>query len=150
MGGQLIPEEEVHHFKTSIKEEKINSWHDVHQFYISQGEQYNQQKREHAIASLFEIKEMNIDDITALHLLQWLDEAIEIKKMMVDAIYKSREKDYTNPFRKMMYENEREMDIVLGKLNDNSFIKQQEVELNDFIKRVNTIKQKIENKELMK
>ncbi len=150
VGGQLIPEEEVHRFKTDIKEDKINSWHHVHQFYISQGEQYNQQKREHAIASLLEIKEVNVDDVTTTHLLQWLDEATELKEMMVDAIYRSREKDYTNPFRKMMYENEREMNIVLGKLEENSFIKQQEEELSDFIKRIHTIKQKLQSADVLK
>ncbi|MDQ2752020.1 MAG: DUF4954 family protein, partial [Bacteroidota bacterium] len=149
IGGQLIAEEEIHRFKISIKEEKINGWHEVHQFYISQGETYNHQKREHAISSLLEIKKVKAEDITVPHLLQWLEEATEIKKLMVDAIYRSREKDYTNPFRKMMYESEREMETVLGKLNNNNFIKQQKHELAEFIKRISIIKTEIENGQLV-
>jgi hypothetical protein len=37
----------------------------------------------------------------------------------------SRKKDYLNPFRKMVYENQDEMDQVVGKLDDNSFINNQ-------------------------
>ena len=48
---------------------------------------------------------------------------------MVDGIASSRAKDYTNPFRKMVYETEAEMEAVTGKLNENSFILQQQEEL---------------------
>ncbi len=142
-GGQLMPEEVVHQLKTEIKENIINSWQSVHHFYRLQGEVYQQQKREHALASLAEIRQMNLSDLSVGDVEKWLDEAIAIKKMMMDAIYSSRAKDYSNPFRKMTYENEREMEEVLGKLDDNSFIIQQKQELDDFTKLVNTIKAKL-------
>jgi hypothetical protein len=44
---------------------------------------------------------------------------------MNDGIYKSRSKDYTNSFRKMMYDNDTEMNNVIGNLEENSFIKEQ-------------------------
>ena len=44
---------------------------------------------------------------------------------MCKGIYESREKDYTNPFRKMVYDTKKEMNKVLGKLEDNTFIQQQ-------------------------
>jgi hypothetical protein len=34
-------------------------------------------------------------------------------------------KDYENPYRKMLYENEKEMFTVLGNPNDNAFLLQQ-------------------------
>ena len=45
---------------------------------------------------------------------------------MVKGIYESRAKDYSNPFRKMVYETEKEMENVIGKLGENIFIRQQQ------------------------
>jgi hypothetical protein len=48
---------------------------------------------------------------------------------MTRNIYESRAKDYQNDFRKMVYNNEKEMEAVVGKLEDNVFINQQQHEL---------------------
>ena len=45
-------------------------------------------------------------------------------------------KDYTNPFRTMIFDTKEEMDKVWGKLEDNSFIAMQQTELKDFKKKV--------------
>jgi hypothetical protein len=58
---------------------------------------------------------------------------------MVDNIFNSREKDYTNPFRMMVYENETEMDKVVGSLNDNPFILQEQQALSSYKRKVNKI-----------
>jgi hypothetical protein len=42
------------------------------------------------------------------------------------------ERLYTNPYRKMVYESVGEMNEVLGKLEENSFINQQIEELKSF------------------
>jgi hypothetical protein len=149
IGGQLMPEEDIHLLKTEIKEDSINDWQEVHRFYILQGKKYSGQKRGHALSSLADIKGVNLADIAVEDLMQWFDEAVEIKKMMVDAIHSSREKDYTNPFRKMTYENEKEMNEVLGKLNDNSFIRQQQKEFDEFAQRIAVLKAKLEDNVLI-
>jgi hypothetical protein len=48
---------------------------------------------------------------------------------MVKGIISARAKDYENPFRTMVYENREEMNEVIGALEDNSFINQQQEEL---------------------
>ena len=58
---------------------------------------------------------------------------------MVKAIYDSRAKDHHNAFRKMVYETQQQMDKVLGKLDENTFVNQQEKEFEKFRKDVNTI-----------
>ena len=58
---------------------------------------------------------------------------------MVKGIYDSRAKDYESPFRQMLYETQQELDKVIGKLADNSFIKQQQEALGQFRKQVNEI-----------
>ena len=59
---------------------------------------------------------------------------------MTDNIEKSRAKDYTNPFRKITFENDDEMTSVVGTLEDNSFIKHQQEELKQFKAEIETLK----------
>ena len=80
-------------------------------------------------------------------LLQWTGhsnlEAIETKEWMTTGVYESRAKDYTNPFRKMVYDNLEEMNNVIGKLEDNSFIKEQQAELQSLKKSANAVIRKL-------
>ena len=58
---------------------------------------------------------------------------------MVKNIYDSRAKDFRNEFRKMVYENEKEMEAVMGNLEDNLFINQQKEEFLHFRKSIENI-----------
>ena len=44
---------------------------------------------------------------------------------MTKDIFNTRNKEYTNPFRKMIYDNNKEMLEVMGKIEENSFINEQ-------------------------
>jgi hypothetical protein len=139
IGGQLIKSEEVEKLKTDIKSNKVKSWEDVHQFYIRKGENYPLTKLQHALASLLELwkipsSKLNSDSIKSL-----LKKAVETKEWMTTGVYDSRAKDYSNPFRKMVYDNNQEMNNVIGKLEDNTFIKDQQAELQQMKKAVSTI-----------
>ncbi|MFT3845070.1 MAG: DUF4954 family protein [Lacibacter sp.] len=127
IGGQLIEETEVQKLKNKISSGKIKGWDAVHNFYKIQGEQYNNKKMHHAFASLFELT--GTAKTPASQLKKHLQQYLSTKEWMTEGIYESREKDYSNPFRKMMYETEKELEAVTGKLNDNSFIQQQKDEL---------------------
>ena len=59
---------------------------------------------------------------------------------MTQSILKSREKDYTNPYRKMVYENNEEMNKVMGALEDNGFIQGQFEGLEEFKEKIKQIK----------
>ena len=41
---------------------------------------------------------------------------------MFEGIYESRAKDYQNKFKKMVYDNDEEMEEVVGSIEDNAFI----------------------------
>jgi len=69
----------------------------------------------------------------------FLDQAIATREWMTKAIYDSRAKDFHSDFRKMVYTSQKQMDKVLGKLDENSFIKQQEDEFRQFKKQVNAL-----------
>ncbi|HEY0298439.1 MAG TPA: DUF4954 family protein [Arachidicoccus sp.] len=141
VGGQLIPEENVLSIRKNIYQKKINSWDELHTQYQVEGEGYAHEKSVHALASLEEIKNIELANINKKYLFELIDELLSTKKWIVDEIEISRKKDYTNPFRKMMYSSQAEMDKVLGKFSDNSFILQQQKAFEEFAVAMQHLKQ---------
>lgn len=136
IGGQLIPTKSVQSMLQQIKSDKLTSWDEVHQYYQTETDKYLAKKNLHALHCLEYIQGEAISGLSAKKINAWLDRYLEIKEEITGKIKSSREKDYTNPFRKMVYENEMEMNAIVGDLNDNSFIEQQvadQVKLKAFI-----------------
>ena len=144
IGGQLIPEKAVKTLIRNIHSGKLDGWDGVHAFYKEYSDQYGELKRQHAFASLLEIKKLKPEKFTRKVFHQLLREAIATKEWMTRNIYESRAKDYQNEFRKMVYDNDKEMEKVIGKLKDNAFINQQQEELKQFKKQVLGIIKKFE------
>lgn len=140
LGGQLVTEEELQQLKERIRSGKIKSWDEVHAHYILLGNKYASNKTAHALAALAEISGLNLKKINQHQLSQLLTDAITTKEWMTKGIYDARAKDYQNPYRKMVYENMAEMNAVIGKLEDNSFIQQQMKELADFKQEIAGVK----------
>ena len=68
-----------------------------------------------------------------------LIDMLATKDRMTNGILQARSKDYTNPYRKMVYDNEKEMLKVIGKLEDNNFIQEQFAQFDQLKKRVNLL-----------
>jgi len=143
IGSQLIKKPSVQKLKDNIKTAKINSWSEVHNFYKEQGDIYAADKLQHAYTSLLEIKGITAKQFTAETFTTFLKEALQTREWMCKGIYDSRAKDYSNPFRKMVYETNEEMNKVLGKLEDNSFVQNQLAELDKMKKEVKAILKKL-------
>lgn len=143
IGGQLITVDEVKKLKAAIKSGKINSWEEIHQFYRAQGETYDMEKLQHAYTSLLEIKDITPKQFTSSYFKTLLQQAIKTKDWICKGIYNSREKDYTNPYRKMVYETNEEMNKVLGRLEDNTFIQDQLKELDEMKTNVASVIKKL-------
>lgn len=136
VGGQLLPAKDLESLLDDIRKNRISSWEQVHDFYIRKSEEYPQQKLQHAFASLLEIEKTDAKGITSEKWNSLLSQALETKAWMVKNIHDSRAKDYQSEFRKMVYDNEAEMENVIGKLEDNVFINQQKEELEEMRKRI--------------
>ena len=139
VGGQLIAEDEVQKFRKHVHAGKIKNWDDVHAFYTMQGQAYDADKFEHAFAALSEVLNISVTEFTPEIFKQILLQSVQTKMWLTDGIYESRAKDYTNPFRTMIFGNKEEMDNVWGKLEDNNFIALQQAELKNFKKKVNDL-----------
>jgi hypothetical protein len=119
-------------FREKVRDGEITSWEDVHDFYRVCGENYAHSKLIHALGTYAECLGIALDamDTSWLEALLW--QAEKTKAWMVEGIYTSREKDYSNPFRSMVYDSDKEMDTVLGRLEDNGFIAQERKNLDSF------------------
>jgi len=139
LGGQLVLETETIKLIERIRNGRCKSWEDVHRFYVLQAEKYDQHKLAHAMAAYQLVFGKAINKMTAEEVSTLLEHAVKTKEWMVEGIYKSRAKDYQNPFRKMVYSHDKEMETVIGKLEDNSFIQQEQNELKKFKRQVEAL-----------
>ncbi|MDQ6845689.1 MAG: DUF4954 family protein, partial [Bacteroidota bacterium] len=143
IGGQLMTDAEVEKLKKNIKSKKINSWLQVHEYYKQEGLSYNHHKLIHAYTSLLEIENITSKQFTPTVFKSLLEKSIITHTWMSEGIYNSRAKDYKNPFRKMVYENNQEMNKVIGRLEDNQFIQDKLKELDIYKKNVRGIIKKM-------
>ena len=141
-GGQLIRESELQKMIQQIKSGKIKEWRQVHQFYTTQGENYGKDKLQHALAALKQVHGISLRKAGKSALREILLQGVVTKEWMTKGIYTSRAKDYSNPFRQMVYSSREEMDVVVGSLQDNSFIRQEKAALKTYKKETETIIQK--------
>jgi hypothetical protein len=139
VGGQLMKAATVDDLKTKIKKGKINGWAQLHETYEQLGQQYAQEKLEHAVASLLYVQGLTAKTFTPERFQQNLEQSVTTMSWITDGIYRSREKDYQNPYRSMTYESQADMEAVVGKLEDNSFIQQTIVELKEYKKKVKAL-----------
>ena len=132
IGGQLFPQNSVNTFKKDIYAGRIKNWDDVHSFYSINSQIYPEQKLQHAFASLLEILQVKPADFDKKLFKVLIKQADNTREWMVKGIFESRAKDYHNPFRKMVYDNRKQMEEVIGKLGENSFIKKKIAEMKTY------------------
>lgn len=123
LGGSLVSASNLEEIKTEIKNGSINNWDDLHSKYLSVQQKYERDKTCHAIISMLEIMETSPVKLSFSDFEEMVEIAIETQEHIAENTFKSRQKDYQSNFRKMMYDNQEEMDAVIGAFEDNDFIK---------------------------
>ena len=136
IGGQLMRFSDVEDLKKGITTGEINSWDALHHQYILLGEQYLFHKAQHALASLALFLSRQGINLNQKVFISSLESGILINEKFAKRTFKSRNKDYENPFRKMVYDTDEEMEAVLGDIEDNAFVKQTYKEAKDLNKKV--------------
>ncbi len=140
LGGQLMPESDLLTLRKKINTNKIRSWDEIHTYYQTMGLKYSTQKSAHAFASLAEQMGISLKKMTVQQFNSLLNAVVSTSEWMTKGMYDSKAKDFTNPYRKMVYDTTAEMNAVVGKLEDNCFIKDQVAELKLFKKEIASIK----------
>jgi len=139
LGGQLVTRAQLEKLLSRIESGQINSWEAVHHYYFQCTESYPRLKLEHAMASYLKSHELK-------KISEWetmLDEALDTNEWVYHQIIKSKQKDFVNPFRKMMYDNGEEMESVLGRMENIPFLKEAEIQHKNFILAVNKLHKKL-------
>jgi len=121
IGGQVVPAFRVDELRKNIGEGKYKNWDEIHRVYDLWDETYPLDKCRHAWAALALLR--GAETIDAVIFKRELAAALETRKWIDRQIYESRAKDYRNPFKKATFRNQAEMEQVLGKPADNSFIR---------------------------
>lgn len=122
MGGQLMLVEELERLRADIKSGKIKDWDEVHNRYVEYGATYENKKRDHGLAVLLQVKGIDTERVSRTLLKNWIKEFEETSVWILQQTKASREKDYTNPYRSMVYDSVEEMQAVLGKFEEDGFI----------------------------
>jgi hypothetical protein len=93
---------------------------------------YDAKKAEHGFATLALLWEKPIKKMESDEWIGLLHTGLKTRKWLMEKTIESRKKDFTNPFRRMMYDTEEEMEKVLGNLKDNEFLKHETKECEAF------------------
>jgi len=130
LGGQIVPAFRVDKLREQIRQGAIDTWDGIHASYDEMAVAYNLDRARHAweIYRYFKgnVSGSESTDHPLMECTRFREELknlIRIHQLIAEQVYNTRAKDYNDPFRAMTYRNSKEMDQVLGKVKDNSFVK---------------------------
>jgi hypothetical protein len=138
-GGQIIPSEKIRELFDGIKNGAINNWNAVHQFYKLCDCAYEQYKVRYALYLLEQLYSRPIEEFSVDLYRNITDDVSIVAYDIYNASLKSREKDYTDYYRNMVYRSEKEMDEVIGPLEDNSFLLKLRADTAEFTTKIREI-----------
>ncbi len=139
IGGQIMPEEGLDKLKDDIKKRIILDWESIHKRYDLLWEKYPEQKTRYALYALEQTIEKNLKDMQKKDWEKVFIQGIDIIQNVLNLSISSREKDFSDPFRKMIYSNEKEMNSVLKSIDDNPFLDELKNQTNFFIRVLKSI-----------
>jgi NDP-sugar pyrophosphorylase family protein len=145
IGGQLIREVSIKKLYDKLKKNEIKGWDEVHQFYIEEGEKYAGLKEQDALLALCEVSKTSFKNWDIAFLVDILCQFKDVIEIFQIQFVRSRKKDFDNPFRLMMYENEQEMQAVLGNIENDPFIKNKMMEWDHLKHQVARLVSELEN-----
>ncbi|GHV70008.1 DUF4954 domain-containing protein [Spirochaetia bacterium] len=125
LGGQLVPENKAAALRNTIGKGTLTTWKKIHDEYEKLQREYPLDRALNALQCLRFLAESETGS-SFINAEQWNNfilRALDIRSYIEEQVYKTRLKDYTNPFRIITYRNTEERDAVLGNIDDNPFIK---------------------------
>jgi hypothetical protein len=133
MGGQIVSERQSEQLKKEIRGGHHEDWQSIHRAYDEMAMEYGSERLEHASCTLRDLYGV---PVSSKLLLDELALALETRRWIGLQVYTSRAKDHDNEFRKSTYRNQAEMDAVLGRPEENSFVHSASEATRDFEKQV--------------
>ena len=122
LGGQLMKRKDLDKLRKDIGAGRLKSWEAIHSRYNDLWDIYKIDKQKHAFATLTEL--YGDERLTKSEWDSALRKTIKIQEFIRDQVHISRNKDFTNQFKKVTFRNKDEMEAALGTIEENSFIVQ--------------------------
>jgi hypothetical protein len=120
IGGQVVPAFRVDELRKDIREGKFKNWDEIHRVYDLWDEAYPLDKSRHAWAVLAFLEDAaGYPDEASFK--KELTAVLETRSWIDSQILETREKDFSNSFKKATFRNQAEMEQVLGKAGDSPF-----------------------------
>jgi hypothetical protein len=125
LGGQIMPGFRLDALRRDIRAGEVTTWEAIHKRYDLAAGAYPMDKLRHGWAVLYYLaggrgehpwanKDYFKEELAAL---------LERRRWIAEQVYRSRAKDFHDPFRGVTYRNESEMEQVVGRAEDNFFVK---------------------------
>ena len=121
-GGQIIPLEKIDELREKVKRGEISSWDEVHRFYDACAASYLADKTRYALYLLECIYGVSFERCSTEQYRNLVESVAAVSNDMYELSVSSREKDYTDYYRKMTYRSREEMDAVLGTIDSDDFL----------------------------
>jgi hypothetical protein len=119
LGGQIVPAFRVDALREEIRQGTCGGWPSIHRAYDEMAGAYPLDAARHAWAALNYLRPCESPAAFRAE----LEEGLEIRRRITEAVYRSRAKDFHDPFRAITYRNQAEMEEVAGKPEDLSFVR---------------------------
>ncbi|HKJ85353.1 MAG TPA: DUF4954 family protein [Spirochaetia bacterium] len=144
LGGQLVATPDVDRLRADVGSGALPDWEAVHARYDELWSRYPDEKAAHAYAVLCEV--LGVPEIIDETWPALLDRAVEIRRFIADEVYRTRKKDFDNPFRQATFRSPEEMNATVGAIEDNDFVQRVREDTERFTVKVAGLKQKRETR----
>ncbi|MFP4240755.1 MAG: DUF4954 family protein [Chitinispirillaceae bacterium] len=123
-GSMVIPESILSSILEIVKKEAgIGTWKEVHELFDRYVGEYKNMKLHHAITSLARVEGIPAGEMTVDKLKTVLEKSMEDFKTIARLTSNSRAKDFSDPFRSMVYDSPQEMKSVIGTAENDTVVK---------------------------
>jgi hypothetical protein len=136
IGGQLIPEPVLDELIRGVCEGRIDSWEQLHRGYDAAWQEYAAQRTAHGLYCLLYVYELDPDELTVELIRGILEDSLQTAEELLSRAFASRKKDFDNPYRQATFRNPAELEAVLGRLEDISFLKDFSAEVETYRRQV--------------
>ncbi len=147
LGGQIVPASRLDALRRRIGDGELDSWRAIHAEYDAMAEQYPWDTAVHGMQVLLSLMSHERDGdrgptpgaLSPQLFRSYLERALETRRWIEDQVYRSREKDFKDPFRAITFRNKEEMTAVVGTPQTNSFVILAKKETQDLEQRIHRL-----------
>jgi hypothetical protein len=137
-GGHLVPEAKAAALMAAVRRGSLKSWEEIHGEFEKLHREYPLDRVLNALQVLRFLREESggtggANPIGREEWNRFIDEAVVLRCYINEQVYRTKLRDFADPFRAITYRNRAEQAAVLGKIEENPFIQSTREETRRFI-----------------